>query len=647
MDKILYFDYIAIPIYAIMLYASYARGMTKGRSNHIFNLILLSSLIASICDIGMELLVYVKPVSLPRLIGAQLFTYGYFFFHNGTTVLYFLFIYSITNTWYVLRPKLAKVFLITPFALFSTLLLVNTFTGICFTVTPMEGYQRGHLILVFYGISSLYVIFGLAHLISSKRYLPFPKWFSILTVFLFTYVAVIIQFIDGRLLVEMCASGLGLLFIELLVLRPEEVIDSAVGLQSWTAYQETLRKIMITHQRVQILVIRFINAREVRSYLGEDRYVKYIKLIADKTNALAKREKIHCELFFEHPGSIYLIFDEYDFNAEEQVPKLRSEVEKFTQELKGTGAKLNPRICAIHYPDAVDNAKEIIHLGHHFTELIPHDQIFIEAENISKTKEFQIINNMREILTRAIENRSFEVYYQPIYSIWDKKFISAEALLRLDDDVYGSISPAAFIPEAERRGLILPIGDFVLDEVHRFASENGLEELGLSYIEINLSVAQCLERDLPEKLSNLRNKYNVGPEKVNLEITETSYNDIGKIMDDNLRILSEQGYSFSLDDYGVGYSNIQRVSKLPLKIVKIDKSLVDNMNTTNGKSIMNNTVRMMKDIKKELVIEGVETKEDFEELRNMGCDFIQGFYFSKPLPGKEFLEFLKTHNTAS
>ena len=118
-------------------------------------------------------------------------------------------------------------------------------------------------------------------------------------------------------------------------------------------------------------------------------------------------------------------------------------------------------------------------------------------------------------------------------------------------------------------------------------------------------------------------------------------------MDDNLRILSEQGYSFSLDDYGVGYSNIQRVSQLPLKIIKIDKSLVDNMNTASGKSIMNNTVRMMKDIKKELVIEGVETKEDFEELRKMGCDFIQGFYFSKPLPGKEFLEFLKTHNTAS
>ena len=647
MEKILYYDYVAVLIYAIMLYASYARGMTKGRSNRIFNLILISSLIASVCDIGLELLVAFKPVSTPKIIIASIFSYGYFFTHNATTVLYFLFIYSITNTWYKLRSKLAKTFVITPIAIFTILLVSNIFDGYCFTITRDAGYQRGPFILIFYGLSTLYVIFGLAHLISSKRFLSFQKWFSILSVFILTYAAVVIQYLDERYLVEMCSSGLALLLIELLVMRPEEVIDSVVGLQSWNAYQETLRKIMITKQRVQILVIQFTNAREVRSYLGEERYVKYIRLIAEKTNALARREKIHCELYFEHPGSIYLIFDEYDFDAQNSVPKLRAEVEKFTMELKGTGAKLDPKVCSIHYPDALDNEKEIIHLGHHFTELIPHDVTYIDAADISKSKEFQIINNMRDILSRAIENRSFEVYYQPIYSIWDKKFISAEALLRLDDERYGAISPSEFIPEAERRGLILPIGDFVLDEVHRFASENKLEELGLSYIEINLSVAQCLERDLPDKLTNLRNKYNVGPEKVNLEITETSYDNIGDIMDENLRILSEQGYSFSLDDYGVGYSNIQRVSKLPLKIVKIDKSLVDNMNTVSGKSIMNNTVRMMKDIKKELVIEGVETKEDFEELQKMGCDFIQGFYFSKPLPGNEFLEFLKTHNTAS
>lgn len=644
MQSILYFDFIAVPIYAILLYASLARGMTKGRSNLLFNWILLTSLLASLCDIGVESLVIVKPVTPVRLVFATIFAYGYFFFHNGTGLLYFFFIFSITNTWYNLRKKAVGAFLFVPFAVFLGFLVSNLFTGDCFSITAADGYMRGPMMQVFYFTATLYVIGGMIHLIYCKRFLSTQKWISLFFMYITTYTAVVVQYLRPGLLVEMVASALALLFIELLVMRPEEVIDSVVGLQSWNAYQDYLRKVMKTNQKVQIIVIRFINGREVRAYLGEERYVKYIRLIASKALLIARRCKLHAELFFEHPASIYMVLDEHDFNASGTIPELVAEVEKYTEDLKGTGAKLDPRVCSIKYPDVLSNFREIIHLGHHFAELAPHNDMYVEAADLVKTKEFQVISNMNDILTRAIANRSFEVYYQPIYSIWDHKFISAEALLRLNDEKYGQISPASFIPEAERRGLILPIGDYVLEAVHRFASENEIEKLGLSYIEINLSVAQCLERELPEKLSELRDKYKVGTEKVNLEITETTYENIGKVMDDNLKTLSEQGYTFSLDDYGVGYSNIQRVSKLPLKIVKIDKSLVDNMNTTSGKSIMNNTVRMMKDISKELVIEGVETKEDFETLRKMGCDFIQGFYFSKPLPAKEFITFLKKHN---
>ncbi len=643
MESILYFDYVAIPLYVVLLYSTFARGMTKGRSSRLFIMVLAASVLSTVCDIGMEAIIRNEAFGDSRVISSTIFAYGYFLFHNATGVLYFLFIYSITNTWYVLRNKVNTILVCVPFAVFVGFLISNIFTNRCFSITLETGYQRGRLIDVFYIMASIYVLFGFGHLIYCKRFLPLVKWIALVSMYVFTYAAVIFQFLKPHFLVELVASAISLLLIELVVLRPDEVIDSVVGLQSWNAYKDTLRKIMITKQRVQILVIKFVNSKEVRTYLGEERYVKYIRLIADKAQTLGVLEKLHMELFFEHPGSIYLIIDEYDFDSESAVPMLVSVVEKYTEDLKGTGAKLEPKVCSIKYPDVLDNQREIVHLGHHFTELMPMEQEYIDAHEIYKTKEFQIINNMNDILTRAIENNGFEIYYQPIYSIWNHKFISAEALLRLNDEKYGPISPAAFIPEAERRGLMLPIGDFVLDAVHRFASENELEKLGLSYIEINLSVAQCLERDLPGKLMALRDKYKVSADRVNLEITETAEN-IGNIMDENLRLLSDQGYTFSLDDYGVGYSNIQRVSKLPLKIIKIDKSLVDNMNTASGKSIMNNTVRMMKDIKKELVIEGVETKEDYEALRKMGCDFIQGFYFSKPLPAHKFLEFLKEMN---
>ncbi len=165
---------------------------------------------------------------------------------------------------------------------------------------------------------------------------------------------------------------------------------------------------------------------------------------------------------------------------------------------------------------------------------------------------------MDSILNRAITRQSFEMYYQPIYSIKEKKFVSAEALIRLNDLEHGFISPAVFIPAAESKGLILPIGDFVLESVYRFISELDFERLGLKYIEVNLSVAQCLQKDLPQKIEQLEKKYQVSPDRINFEITETTYENIGDVIHENLQAITARGYSFSLDDYGTGYSNIQR-----------------------------------------------------------------------------------------
>ena len=115
-------------------------------------------------------------------------------------------------------------------------------------------------------------------------------------------------------------------------------------------------------------------------------------------------------------------------------------------------------------------------------------------------------------------------------------------------------------------------------------------------------------------------------------------------MAENIRKISEAGFSISLDDYGTGYSNMQRILDIPLSIVKIDKGLVDTINTKKGRTVIKNTISMMHDIDMHLVVEGIETENVLNTLDGMGADYIQGFYFSKPLPEKEFLEFLKKNN---
>ncbi|MBP5605988.1 MAG: EAL domain-containing protein, partial [Ruminiclostridium sp.] len=308
------------------------------------------------------------------------------------------------------------------------------------------------------------------------------------------------------------------------------------------------------------------------------------------------------------------------------------------------GANIIPRFCEIRYPYDTMDPDTVLNIGHQFHHVIPFDQFYTRANTFIDTYNFRINNNIDKILTRAIINNNFEMYYQPIYSVKDKKFLSAEALIRLNDEEFGFISPGLFIPAAERMGLMNPIGDFVLESVFSFISSEDFYDLGMDYIELNLSVAQCIQSDLSDKIFALGKKYYVNPDRVNLEITETTYENIGGVVDQNIRTLSENGFSFSLDDYGTGYSNMHRISRIPLKIIKIDKTMVDDMTNDSGMSVMRNTVAMIKDIDKEIVCEGIENAGQLECLSELGVDYIQGYYFSKPLPKKEFISFIKEKN---
>ena len=424
-------------------------------------------------------------------------------------------------------------------------------------------------------------------------------------------------------------------------------MDSSSGLPSFKAYSVEIRKITVSKTREKIIVMRFINATQLRKYFGEEKYLSFVKDISSRIGDFLKEKGMIFDMYFEQPGRLYLIIDNFDIDFQGMLGDIYSIMIDDILELESHGAKIIPRFCEINYPDDTTDADTIINIGRQFHRIIPYDQVYTKASDIINTDSFRIKNNMEAILNRAVRENRFEMYYQPIYSIKDRRFISAEALIRLKDEEFGFISPALFIPAAERSGLMIPIGDFVLESVFRFISENDFRELGLSYIELNLSVAQCLQGDLSDKIFALEKKYHVNPERVNLEITETTYENIGDTTDGNIRRLSENGFSFSLDDYGTGYSNMQRISRLPLKIIKIDKTMVDDMENKAGMTVLRNTVTMMKDIRKEIVCEGVERAEQLESLTELGVDFIQGYYFSKPLPEANFISFIKEHNVHS
>lgn len=304
---------------------------------------------------------------------------------------------------------------------------------------------------------------------------------------------------------------------------------------------------------------------------------------------------------------------------------------------------LIPYVCLAKCPEDIDNFQSLISFGTDFHEKLPYNGEVIHADGSTVKSMVSLLTGMDSIIERALANHGFHVYYQPIYSIEKKRFVSAEALLRLIDEKEGFISPEIFIPAAEKSGAIHKIGDYVLTEVFQFIASSEYKKLGLEYIEINLSVSQCMHHGLADSILESMSRYGVSSNQVNLKITESAASYDQSVMSENLEQLSAAGLTFSLDDYGTGYSNMYRIAALPLKIVKLDKTFVNNQNSKMW-TILQNTVRMIKDLNMEIVVEGIETEEMVKKFSDLKCDFIQGYFFSKPIPQREFVEFIDRWN---
>ncbi len=647
LERVVYLDFVAIPIFIFILLASFVRKMTDGPTNRVFLLLVFSSLLSTVCDVISGVV-----AAHPSLSNAEIFTVFmaeelYDIIHPLTLVFTLLLLFAETRIWYWITQNKRLILTFIPYFFILLVCIINLFTHFVFSVDPDAGYTRGDGIYIIYCISAVYFLWGVIYIIRRREMFSVKRVFAFCSVYFVNLAAIIFQLIFPKYLVEMIMMALAELFVSLLVLRPEDYVDSTTGFPIYNAYVNEIRKIGMSTMSKKIIVMRLINAKQLRKYFGEEKYKSFLKRILTNIRGYLDKQHIFFDIYFEPPGSIYMLLDTYDFDFEAVVHDVYAD---FMTEVIGAeshGANIIPRFCEIRYPYDTMDPDTVLNIGHQFHHVIPFDQFYTRANTFIDNYNFRINNNIDKILTRAILENRFEMYYQPIYSVRDKKFLSAEALIRLNDEEFGFISPGLFIPAAEKMGLMIPIGDFVLESVFSFISSEDFYDLGMEYIELNLSVAQCIQSNLSDKIFKLGSKYYINPERVNLEITETTYENIGGVVDQNIRTLSENGFSFSLDDYGTGYSNMHRISRIPLKIIKIDKTMVDDMGNDSGMSVMRNTVAMMKDIDKEIVCEGIENADQLKCLSELGVDYIQGYYFSRPLPKKEFISFIKEKNGVS
>lgn len=638
------FDIAGLIVLAVLLFSVVYRKMTKGLANRLFMLSIMSAMIASSFDIIAEFIDYYIPTQVVPVLIAHT---GYLLFHNAQAPLHMFFLISLTDTWHkVRRNTLFKAVLGVPYVALIILLFINPFTKMLFYVTPTEGYTHSWAFYSIYALVIPYLVADTAYVLRYRTQLDLRKICALFSMVVLTLFAIVIHLAVPEIRAECFAISIALLTVSVTIQRPEDYIDSFTGLYKHSAYAHDLKHTFRNDKHVHIIMINIGNFAAIQNMIGYEASIELLASIAKRIDGVAHLIRANCQIYFLDRGRYRMVFNEHDREKAEMCAEMVVNELKIRSSINGYDVNLTPCVVLARCPEEIESFKSLMAFGLDFHEKHPYTGHYVLASEVYNPDEFAIQNNIDSIIERALEKHGFQVYYQPIYSVERGRFVSAEALLRLFDDEHGFISPEILVPAAERSGAIHKIGEFVFEEVCRFISGDEYKKLGLDYIEVNLSVAQCMRGDLADSILAIMKKYDVSPDNINLEITETAASYTQRVMSENLNKLSHAGLSFSLDDYGTGYSNMKRVISLPLKIVKLDKSFVDEQHNPKMWIFLQNTVKMLKDMKMEIVVEGIETREMVEAFSSLKCDFIQGYFFSKPISKDEFVRFIMSSSEA-
>lgn len=308
----------------------------------------------------------------------------------------------------------------------------------------------------------------------------------------------------------------------------------------------------------------------------------------------------------------------------------------------GQEISITVSVGVAEYPEAASNTLELINCA---------EIVMFKAKSMGKDKiqyfDGAILNDFLQNVTienklkEAVFSQNFIMHFQPQFRTTDRGLRGVEALIRWRDDTGDMISPAVFIPIAEKNGTIVPIGTWVIEESLKAYAEWRRKYHYPLIMSINISAIQYKQPDFIDKLLQILEKYEISPYEIELEITESILIDDFEEITERLAILRDIGIKISLDDFGTGFSSLSYLKGLPIDTLKIDKSFIDTVITDeNTRIITESIIYMVKKLGFETIAEGVETEEQFRYLNEISCDIIQGFYLGKPMPAERIEKLL-------
>lgn len=627
------YDVAAIVATFLLLSIYLIRKSYETKSTKIFLSIIVVDFLAALFDaISCFTISYPEKYSLAF---SYVVCYGYFFFYNLLSTLFLVYIDSKAKIEKYRKPVIIVTW--ATIAFYMVTIFSSPWTHAVAYFDENRNYMHGPVMYVLYIMPFIIILWELQMFYAAKDRFNRYQIIASVAIILAMLVSIAVQMVIKRMLIGQLNMSLVLYFVYMSYENPAYFTFRETQCLNQRAFYETIKDLLRKKKtKFSLIMFHLTDYEYVRHNWGAQYSDKVSSKVAEHFY-LEYRKNVFC---LSEDKFVIIVHE----SEERNIQKIEEHIKDFFMEsirINDTSVKMSVSISKLCDLDDHLYEEEILDLVdyciHHPEEESSASELIEKVINEKHRRETII-----HAIKKALDHDEFQVFYQPIYSTASRNFHSAEALIRLYNPELGYINPEEMITIAESNGYIDQIGEVVFRKVCQFISCHDMEQYGLKYIEINLSPIQCMRQDLVEMFSKIMREYNVSSDRVNLEITETASFVNERQIFSNIHRLNEMGIEFSIDDFGSGFASADYLIKLPVSIVKIDKTILwEAMEKENAMVVLINSIRMLKDLGKKIVVEGVEDEKMVNILVKEECDYLQGYYYSKPINEMDFVSLLQ------
>ncbi|MBP5607822.1 MAG: EAL domain-containing protein [Lachnospiraceae bacterium] len=619
---------------------TFIRGKTKRSQNRIYIYFLLCVMAGGISDTGSVYAALFTEDIHTAIIIRDVCLFVYFFSHALLAPLLYVYMIYISGSVYLLRKhKWHFSFLMIPFILMEIMVIINPFTGILYRIDDGLGYIRSPLIIVYYLIAGLYFIMALVDL--ARRWnVVIPRCrYGLFFLYVLTMLGILIQFVRNEAQVEIFFESIALMCAMILIENDEERLDLASGLLNRNALNIDLNSYISIGQEFSVTMVYINDYDVIEKMTGNFNHESIIDDVAKYLKSLMPY--YHIYKMSTHCFVLVGIGQSADETGEQAVAIRKRFDEPYRAD--DVELKLQALVMYANYPKDISAVDEVFLM----TDTPVTQDMYKKTVSDTGLEEIKRSIKVERALRRGFKEHNFEVFYQPVYFLENLNIHSAEALIRLHDGELGDIPPAEFIPIAERDGLIDMIGDFVIDEVCLFLASGLPVEMGIEYISINISILQCMKPGFAKYVKDKVLRYDISPSRISFEIKESAAASEFDLLRSTIKELKAYGFRFLMDSYGTGFSDIRSLYSLDFDVIKIDKSILSRADDGSiGRVVLESCVRMIRQMHRRILVEGVESREQIELLKKLDADYVQGYYSSRPITKNELLGILRVTELA-